>query len=576
MKKGDYFVFIPLQKQLETILSDPKLHSYLTNRNLQESLDSAVVCDVTTSALYKELINEHNLGSNDISLTWNTDGIPVFNSSNFSIWPLQVSVNELPSHLRSKNILLVGLWFGQKPNMNVFLVPLVQDCKKLETEGFVFANEIQPRRVFASFLSADSPARALVRNVKQFNGQHGCDWCEFEGETVVTNNGPPVRYYPYRTPVVMRTARKQARYALEATAAEPVKGVKGVAVADLLPSFDTVRGTVVDYMHSVCQGVMRQMVELWFDTRNHDESYYIGRKSKLVDERLQLISPPSEIHRSPRSISQRHFWKASEWRAFIFYSLIALHGPILPSRFSSHYFLFVYGVYTLLGDSISSSAICLAELCLTKFVIKLEELYGLSSCKFNVHCLTHLPHCVKDCGPLWATSAFTFESHNHVLMNMFNGTQCVPQQIVDTFLLKAKVASLTKCYVNADSSPCVKKVLSKLTDNSRFAHNISGTELTSLGSGKLVVLDARMIVALEDLLGLTLVSEHGKMYERFLYNTSCILLCLMFVPNDTQTTRCQFSIQVSPMASFWDNLTSSHCVAAPQRTLSTVTAPTSM
>ena len=166
--------------------------------------------------------------------------------------------------------------------------------------------------MFASFLSADSPARALVRNVKQFNGQHGCDWCEFEGETVVTNNGPPVRYYPYRTPVVMRTARKQATYALEVTAAEPVKGVKGVAVADLLPSFDTVRGTVVDYMHSVCQGVMRQMVELWFDTRNHDESYYIGRKSKLVDERLQLISPPSEIHRSPRSISQRHFWKASE------------------------------------------------------------------------------------------------------------------------------------------------------------------------------------------------------------------------------------------------------------------------
>ena len=151
--------------------------------------------------------------------------------------------------------------------MNVFLVPFVQDCKKLETEGFVFANEIQPRRVFASFLSADSPARALVRNVKQFNGQHGCDWCEFEGETVVTNNGPPVRYYPYRTPVVMRTARKQATYALEATAAEPVKGVKGVAVADLLPSFDSVRGTVVDYMHSVCQGVMRQMVELWFDTR---------------------------------------------------------------------------------------------------------------------------------------------------------------------------------------------------------------------------------------------------------------------------------------------------------------------
>ena len=96
----------------------------------------------------------------------------------------------------------------------------------------------------------------------------------------------------------------------------------------------------------------------------------------------------------------------------------------------------MYGVYTLLGDSISNCSISLAELCLTKFVIQLEELCGLSSCKFNEHCLTHLAQRVKDCGLLWATSAFTFESHNHVLMNMFNGTQCVPQQITETFLLK--------------------------------------------------------------------------------------------------------------------------------------------
>ncbi|XP_028416230.1 uncharacterized protein LOC114540149 [Dendronephthya gigantea] len=321
IKKGDYFVYIPLQKQIETTLSNAKLHTHLTNRKIEDSINSSVVSDITTSALYKELISEHSFSSNDISLTWNTDGIPVFNSSNFSIWPLQAFINELPSHLRSKNILLLGLWFGQKPNMNIFLIPFVEECRKLETEGFVFGNELHRRRVFALLLSADSPARAIVRNVKQFNGEYGCDWCEFEGLPVATT-GPPVRYYPYRMPVVMRSARKQAAYALQSTAAKPVKGVKGVSVADMLPSFDTVRGTITDYMHSVCLGVMRQMVDLWFNSKNHGESYYIGRQVKLVDERLQVISPPSEIHRSPRSISQRQFWKASEWRAFIFYSLI--------------------------------------------------------------------------------------------------------------------------------------------------------------------------------------------------------------------------------------------------------------
>jgi hypothetical protein len=118
---------------------------------------------------------------------------------------------------------------------------------------------------------------------------------------------------------------------------------------------------------------------------------------------------------------------------------------------------------------------------------------------------------------LWATSAFTFESHNHVLINLFNGTQSVPQQIVDTFLLKNKVASLTQSCFDADSSSCVKEVLSKLTDNAWFVHSNSGAEVTALGCGTLVTLDARMIVALEDFLGQTLNTQCGKMY-RFLYN----------------------------------------------------------
>ena len=145
-----------------------------------------------------------------------------------------------------------------------------------------------------------------------------------------------------------------------------------------------------------------------------------------------------------------------------FYSLVILQG-ILPSHYLNHFFLFVYGIYTLLGDSISDDAISLSEFCLTKSVIQLEELYGLSSCKFNVHCLTHLAHSVKDCGPLWATSTFTFEAHNHVLVNMFHGTQCVPQQITDTFLLKSKVLSMARtCIDRDDSSVSVQNVLVRL------------------------------------------------------------------------------------------------------------------
>ena len=519
IKNGNYFIYIPLQQQIVRLLSNHKVFPYLTNRDLDVILSSKTVNDVTTSALYKELIVKHGLNPNDVSLTWNTDGIPIFNSSNFSIWPLQAFVNELPPHLRGKNILLLGLWFGQKPVMNTFLKPFVEECRKLESIGFTFGNEVLPRKVFALLLSADSPARAIVRNVKQFNGQYGCDWCEFEGVPVTNNNGPPTRYYPYRTPVVMRTSENQAEYALKATATTPVKGVKGMTMADLLPTFDTVRGTVTDFMHSVCQGVVRQLVEQWVNTKYHGESYYIGQKVNLVDERLQLISPPSEIHRSPRGISHRCYWKASEWMAFIFYSLVILQG-ILPSRYLNHFFLFVYGIYTLLGDSISDDAISLSEFCLTKFVIQLEELYGLSSCKFNVHCLTHLAHSVKDCGPLWATSTFTFEAHNHVLVNMFHGTQCVPQQITDTFLLKSKISSMARTCINRDdSSVSVQNVLVRLMgDDVRYKHRSYCDGLGLLGSRKVVKLDAHWLVALQNLLDMIVVNESGDLYERFVCN----------------------------------------------------------
>ena len=44
-------------------------------------------------------------------------------------------------------------------------------------------------------VSLDLPARAMVLNMKQFNGKFGCCYCEDEG----TNppNQPTLRYYPY-------------------------------------------------------------------------------------------------------------------------------------------------------------------------------------------------------------------------------------------------------------------------------------------------------------------------------------------------------------------------------------------
>ena len=64
----------------------------------------------------------------------------------------------------------------------------------------------------------------------------------------------------------------------------------------------------------------------------------------------------------------------------------------------------------------------------------------------------------------------------------------------------------------------MKDVLKKLTEHARFASNKASDGLSSLGSGKLIHLDARMLVALEDLLNLTVDNLCGKIYDRFLYD----------------------------------------------------------
>ena len=71
------------------------------------------VSDISDGLMYKEFLTKNGKEQgNFITLTLNSDGVPVFKSSSFSIWPLLCSVNELSPNKRNSHILLAGLWFG--------------------------------------------------------------------------------------------------------------------------------------------------------------------------------------------------------------------------------------------------------------------------------------------------------------------------------------------------------------------------------------------------------------------------------------------------------------------------------
>ena len=115
-----------------------------------------------------------------------------------------------------------------------------------------------------------------------------------------------------------------------------------------------------------------------------------------------------------------------------------------------------------MGRQISHENVELARLYLLKFVHGMQSLYGEQHVSYNVHLMTHLADSVVNFRPFWATSAFIFEDVNRQLLDMFHGTQSVPDQIVKHFLGQWLVAEMAnKCMSSASVE--VKDAYNKLS-----------------------------------------------------------------------------------------------------------------
>ena len=56
--------------------------------------------DVICGDLYKDLSSRGIFDGKYVTMTMNTDGIPVFHSSGYSFWPIYLTINEIPFKLR--------------------------------------------------------------------------------------------------------------------------------------------------------------------------------------------------------------------------------------------------------------------------------------------------------------------------------------------------------------------------------------------------------------------------------------------------------------------------------------------
>ena len=468
-EKSHYFLELPLEEQVKRLFQQQCFFDQIQHRFHRKS--SSDLQDIYDGCVYKDLSKPGGILSNpqNLSLLWNTDGVPVFKSSNFSIWPIFFVINELPYQLRMRkqNILLGGLWFGEsKPNMSIFLQPLMKTLSKLELQGTV----VKAFGIVNTFISrvillagtCDLPAKSLVLNFKQFNGFNGCAKCLQPGETYKLGPRSHTHVYPFQEnnpSGPLRTREGIMKDVQEVLRTGKCKnGVLGTSCIGSLKYFDMAKGMAIDYMHCCLLGVTRKLLNLMLDTKFHDKPFYIGRSVRLLDSKLLAIKPVDEISRTPRSLSDRKHWKASEYRSFlIYYSLPVLYG-IIPHENFLHLSLLVMAMRKLLSASISQRDLELAEKFLVIFCKNYEILYGKRGMTINVHSLLHLPQVVKDLGPLWAYSCFFFEGMNGILLKHIHGTQYVGLQCLHTFSLLQGFPSPEKMPLFSEEPDFLKKL----------------------------------------------------------------------------------------------------------------------
>ena len=246
-----------------------------------------------------------DIKTNEIYLNMNIDGVALFKSRNFSVWPVWIEVFNLPEKVRSKfeNHALLGIWKGHsKPNWSYFLQKIAIEME-LFLSSTVFVEAIGLCVFKFLFLICDMPATAAVCLVQQFNGYYGCPYCYSPG---IYQSKRMI--YPVQEKL---SERKNCEYLENARLKR--FGVKGISPLNRF--FPIPWYVPVDPMHQVFLGSAKVLTSVLISK--------LKNKNLFDQSMLKCLVPYDSLHK-PKTISDLKMWKAADFKLFFFHL-----GPLL-------------------------------------------------------------------------------------------------------------------------------------------------------------------------------------------------------------------------------------------------------
>lgn len=437
-----YFIYLPFTAQLEHSIIEN--FEQIISYNSFFDKNSDFITDVQ-SASHFQMSRKKYSKSFVLSLTVNTDGVQIFNSTKKSVWPIQVQQNYLPPTIRyhPKNVIVVALHDG-KPNMRDFFYPFLSELKQITESGGIDIEKNGHKYTFLPIITsciADLPAKADIQGMIGHSGYYGCSYCLHPGDLIKKNQKSKavVRFVAKDCPIPIRTHRDTLSTYIKLKST-PINGIKSVSCMIAAYEFDLINGFSIDYLHCALLGVTRLLMNLWLNTENHTKPFYISKNRQIVlSNRILAIKPMSEITRKPRSVSERKDYKANEFRTLLLYYLRFSLVDLLPMRYIDHFQLFSSAIYSLLKEKMSLEDVSIAERQLNLFADKFEYLYGKEHVTMNLHLLRHMGNSVRQLGPLWTQSAFTFEMNNGIIVKANHATKSFLHNLCWKYAIKSSL-----------------------------------------------------------------------------------------------------------------------------------------
>ena len=339
---------------------------------------------------------------------------------------------------------------------NVYPLRLIRPNEKFkydeQEELANVINDINESNIVIDACILDKPKRSVVTLTKSHAAKFPCEYCECPAVSYIddtmtkrkltwppaTMNGRP------RTITAIRRIVNSIEEG-ENVSQDYLKGIKGRSLLLDQPNFDYTSDIPCEYMHCVCLGIGKNMMELTYKIGKNRTRVTTRQRCdpKLFNDLIILVQVPREFPRRCRNLDTANF-KAQEYRSCIlfFFPIILKNIPEIYKKEKQLWLALVFMVRSCVipNEEFSNVSRDTIYTACELFYNLYFELFGQRNCTYTVHIVPS--HLLKIRGnvPFTERSAFRFESFYSEMKNLFKpGTSSPLKQILSNTLMKRQL-----------------------------------------------------------------------------------------------------------------------------------------